>query len=163
MAFCSRTIMATIWGFIKKFHPMEGLGAGDNCYEADFHRLKKTGFTMLVREGNPVFQKVMKYFDDPLVIYPKWAGYLGGAHENIKIKELIGSHRMEILHTSGHAHVETIKKLIRLTNPKVIIPMHTQCADGFRDVPAFAPYRGRVRVLQDGGILLLRYCHKNTG
>lgn len=150
MAFCSRTIMATIWGFIKKFHPMEGLGAGDNCYEADFHRLKKTGFTMLVREGNPVFQKVMKYFDDPLVIYPKWAGYLGGAHENIKIKELIGSHRMEILHTSGHAHVETIKKLIRLTNPKVIIPMHTQCADGFRDVPAFAPYRGRVRVLQDG-------------
>ena len=43
---------------------------------------------------------------------------------------------MEILHTSGHAYVETIEKLIRLTNPKTIIPMHTECADDFGKIPA---------------------------
>lgn len=56
---------------------------------------------------------------------------------------------MEILHTSGHAYAETIEKVIRLTNPKVIIPMHTECADTFGSIPAFAPYRDRVKVLKD--------------
>ena len=57
---------------------------------------------------------------------------------------------MEKLHTSGHAYVETIEKLIRLTKPEVIIPMHTECADEFGRIEAFAPYRDKVRVLQDG-------------
>ncbi len=61
-----------------------------------------------------------------------------------------GNRRMEILHTSGHAYVETIAKLIRLTNPKVIIPMHTECAKEFGKIPAFAPYRERVKVVEDG-------------
>ena len=56
---------------------------------------------------------------------------------------------MEILHTSGHTYAETIEKVIRLTNPKVIIPMHTECADTFGSIPAFAPYRDRVKVLKD--------------
>ena len=45
--------------------------------------------------------------------------------------------------------METIEKLIRLTNPKTIIPMHTECADDFGKIPAFASYRDRVKVLQD--------------
>lgn len=61
---------------------------------------------------------------------------------------------MEKLHTSGHAYVETIEKLIRLTNPKVIIPIHTECADAFGTMPTFAAYQDRVRVLRDGE----RYC-----
>lgn len=57
---------------------------------------------------------------------------------------------MEVLHTSGHAYVETIEKVIRLTDPKVIIPMHTECADEFGSIPVFEPYRDRVKVLGDG-------------
>ncbi len=57
---------------------------------------------------------------------------------------------LEKLHTSGHAYVETIEKLIRLTNPKVIIPMHTECAETFGRIPAFAAYQDRVKVMQDG-------------
>ena len=57
---------------------------------------------------------------------------------------------MEKLHTSGHAYVETIEKLIRLTNPEVIIPMHTECAEEFGKIEAFVPYCDKVRVLQDG-------------
>lgn len=129
---------------------MEGLGAKENCYRADFSILQRKGFAMLAREGNPMFRKIMKHFSDPLIIYSKWTGYLEGKHADPKIKEFIGNHRMEKLHTSGHAYVETIEKLIRLTNPKVIIPMHTECADAFGKMPAFAAYQDRVRVLQDG-------------
>ena len=45
--------------------------------------------------------------------------------------------------------METIVKLIRLTNSKTIIPMHTECADAFGENDAFAPYRDRMKVLQD--------------
>ena len=129
---------------------MEGLGAKQNCCRADFSILKNKGFTMLVRENKPVFKAIMKkYMTDPLVIYSKWAGYLKEKHANPKIHEFIGSHRMKILHTSGHAYVKTLEKLIRLTNPTTIIPMHTECADAFGEIPAFAPYRDRIKVLQD--------------
>lgn len=129
---------------------MEGLGYRQNCYKADFDKLHGKGFIMLARENKPIFkQKMEEYMTDPLVIYSKWTGYLKGKHADPKIGDFIGSHRMEILHTSGHAYVETIEKLIRLTNPKLIIPMHTECADDFGETPAFALYRDRVKVLQD--------------
>lgn len=129
---------------------MEGLGLGQNCEEANFSKLKNCGFTMLARENNSTFARIMKAFPDPLIIYSKWTGYLSGKHENPLIKSFIGNHRKEILHTSGHAYAETIEKVIRLTNPEVIIPMHTECADEFSGIPIFAPYRDRVKVLQDG-------------
>lgn len=111
---------------------------------------QEPGLPMLVRENKPIFkEKMEEYMTDPLVIYSKWAGYLKGKHANPQISEFIGNHRMEILHTSGHAYVETIEKLIRLTNPKTIIPMHTECADDFDEITAFAPYRDKVKVLQD--------------
>lgn len=129
---------------------MEGLGAKENCYKADFSILQRKGFTMLAREGNPKFQEKMEQFQNPLIIYSKWTGYLEGKHADPRVKEFIGNHRMEKLHTSGHAYVETIEKLIRMTNPDVIIPMHTECAETFGKVPAFAAYQNRVKVLQDG-------------
>ena len=129
---------------------MEDLGPEQNCDKADFSKLKNCGFTMLARENNPRFAAIMAKFPDPLIIYSKWTGYLAGEHENPKVSSFIGNHRMEILHTSGHAYPETIEKLIRLTDPKVIIPMHTECADEFGNIPAFALYRDRVKVLQDG-------------
>lgn len=129
---------------------MEGLGANENCYEADFSILKDKGFTMLARENKLMFAKIMANFPDPLIIYSKWEGYLKGEHADQSVINFIGDHRMEKLHTSGHAYVETIGKLIRLTDPEVIIPMHTECADRFAKIPAFSLYKDRVHVLGDG-------------
>ncbi len=129
---------------------MEGLGAAQNCYKADFSILKNKGFTMLAREDNSRFASIMAKFLDPLIIYSKWKGYLKGEHMKPAIKEFIGDHRWEIVHTSGHAYVETIRKLICLTEPKVIIPMHTECADQFDRIPEFAPYKDKIHVLKDG-------------
>ena len=129
---------------------MDGLGARQNCYEASPSILMNKGFTMLAREKKAIFADTMESMPDPLIIYSKWSGYLEGEHADPAIKKFIGNHRMEKLHTSGHAYVETIEKLIRLTNPKVIIPMHTECADRFSKIEAFASYKDRVKVLKDG-------------
>lgn len=128
---------------------MGGLGEEQTCYKADFSVLWKKGFTILARENNPMFKRIVEKLPDPLIIYSKWTGYIEGKHAIPGIKEFIGDHRMEILHTSGHAYVETIAKLIRLTNPKTIIPMHIECPDNFADLPEFSEYRDRVRVLDD--------------
>ena len=48
---------------------MEGLGLGQNCQKACFPVLKNKGFTMLARENNPKFAKIMQHFSDPLIIY----------------------------------------------------------------------------------------------
>lgn len=129
---------------------MEGLGAEHNCCKADFSVLKKRGFTMLARESNPMFQRITAKFHDPLIIYSKWTGYLEGKHADPKIRNFIGNYRMEVLHTGGHAYAETIEKLIRLTNPEVIVPMHTECPENFGRTEAFEVYGDRVKVLQDG-------------
>lgn len=129
---------------------MEGLGAEQNCFKANFSILKNKGFTMLARENKPMFARIMTKFSDPLIIYSKWSGYLNGKHADIKIQNFIRNHRIEKVHTSGHAYIETIEKLIRLTNPKLIIPMHTECADEFGKLEPFTPYSDRVKVLKDG-------------
>ena len=51
---------------------------------------------------------------------------------------------------TGHAYVETIAKMLKITDPKMIIPIHTEHPDDFASIPAFAPYQDRVRVLRDG-------------
>lgn len=119
-------------------------------FKAMLPKLQKSGFTVLVRENKPMFREILDMLDDPLVIYSKWTGYLKGKHHDPKITDLIGNRRMEILHTSGHAYTETIEKVIKFTNPKTIIPMHTECADSFAELPQFAPYSDRIKVLTDG-------------
>ena len=129
---------------------LDGLGPDQNCQEAKFFHLRRKGFTMLARENNPVFRRITEKLDDPLIIYSKWTGYLKGKHCDPKITDFIGNRRMEVLHTSGHAYMETIEKVIRLTNPKTIIPMHTECADNFSKLPEFAIYQDKIKILQDG-------------
>lgn len=129
---------------------MEGLGAEHDCYSARFDILKEKGFVLLARENNPKFQDIMKDLDDPLIVYSKWTGYLEGKCADEKIIKFIGNHRKIDLHTSGHAYVETLAKLIQKTDPKVIIPMHTEFAKGFQTLPEFASYWDRVQEITDG-------------
>lgn len=119
-------------------------------FKNEFPALQKSGFAVLARENKPLFREILDMLDDPLIIYSKWTGYLKGKHHDPKITDFIGDHRMDILHTSGHAYAETIEKVIRTTKPKIIIPMHTECADNFAELPVFAPYRDNIKVLRDG-------------
>ena len=75
-----------------------------------------------------------------------------GKHKDENLVQFIGNFRKEDLHTSGHAYVDTIKKVIDAVKPKVIIPMHTECADEFKNFDEFLIYKERVEVLSDGKI-----------
>lgn len=119
--------------------------------------LYKDGFVMLSRKnakGKPLntFEKMRNSFYpvDGQIIYSMWDGYLKPKYADKALISFIGSNRYKQLHTSGHAYVETIARLIKTVQPKKIVPMHTECAETFADIPAFAPYGDRVEVLKDG-------------
>jgi ribonuclease J len=134
------------------------LGKKEHCYPADWDKLREKGFVMLARPNrNPhkekgQFEEILEKLDNPKIIYSMWEGYLKPEHADKALINFIKGHEADMiqLHTSGHAYVETIAKLIEMTKPKVIIPMHTECADEFAKVAEFAPYKDRVRVLCDG-------------
>ena len=106
---------------------------------------------MTVREA---FEKVRNELlkDKVHIIYSMWKGYLSGDKEDKAVKNFIDGYSWEILHTSGHAYVETIADLISMVNPKKIIPMHTENPEGFCELPALQDYRDRIVILEDGEI-----------
>jgi ribonuclease J len=134
------------------------LGKKEHCYPANWDILREKGFVMLARPNrNPnekrgKFEEILEKLDHPKIIYSMWEGYLKEDHADKALLNFIKGREADTipLHTSGHAYVETIAKLIEMTNPKEIIPMHTECADEFTKIPEFAPYADRVKVLHDG-------------
>ena len=121
----------------------------------------KKGFVMLARPNrNPNvdigrFEERMLDMKDPYITYSMWNGYLkGGKAEDPAVVRFMDGYmdekHMEELHTSGHAYVETLKKLMDMTEPGVIIPMHTEDAKAFKQVPFFKDYTDRIRVIGDG-------------
>ncbi len=124
---------------------------------ADSGLLFRNGFVMLVRKNcnldhRSVFEIMRDKFYplDGQIIYSMWDGYLEPEHADQALLNYIGDRQLVHLHTSGHAYVETIARLIKTVQPKVIVPMHTDKAEEFTSIPAFALYRDRVKVLEDG-------------
>lgn len=123
----------------------------------------KDGFVMLVRpnrfleiNGESEFERLVSAFrkdypDETQFIYSMWDGYLSGkaADENI-IRITGGKKAVEVLHTSGHAYVETIAKLMHMVNPDVVIPMHTEVAEKFIEFKEFESWKDKVHELVDG-------------
>jgi len=63
-------------------------------------------------------------------IYSMWQGYLEKKSDvkNFCSKYNIG---MKSIHTSGHAYLEDLKRLVKALNPSVLIPVHTLAGDSF--------------------------------
>lgn len=107
-------------------------------------KLRKQGFCMLVRAGNPSHKRIMDKFkdDDPLIIYSMWKGYL----DEERVKALIDGYRKVDVHTSGHADLGAIKMLMGLTTPDIIIPIHTEVPTAFDGIYN----KAKLVLLQDG-------------
>ena len=74
-------------------------------------------------------------FENGLLVYSFWSGY----RETESMKQFLSECekmglKIVTLHTSGHADENTIKKLIETVNPKVLIPIHTENAQRFREI-----------------------------
>ena len=133
------------------------------CKAITKEELERDGFVVLARKNThpdtytSPFDKLREKFLDKdgqgQIIYSMWKGYLEEEHADKDLLRFIGGHPYETLHTSGHAYVETIAKLIDTVDPKWILPMHTERADGFASIPAFTRWKDRVKVLHDGQTL----------
>lgn len=115
--------------------------------------MMENGFVMLVGKSD-AYKKRMEYFrdKDPLLIYSMWEGYINNEKYpdtyDEKLGRLVKEWRKEDLHTSGHATVEEITKVIKLVNPKQgIIPIHTTRKDNFKKLDIG---KTDVILLQDG-------------
>lgn len=95
-------------------------------------------FVMCVRTSMLDYLKSLSElmsFENGVLVYSFWSGY----RETESMKpfltecEKMGL-RIEILHTSGHADEGTIRKLIQRVNPSVLIPVHTENAEKFREI-----------------------------
>ena len=84
------------------------------------------------------------------VIYSQWLGYLDGNHTDYFGSDKIAAFRTDpcvnfvYAHTSGHAPLKDLQKLAAALEPKALIPIHTEDAEGFSS--AFA----NVCVVDDG-------------
>lgn len=117
-------------------------------------KLGREGFLMLITPSMFNLVKHMKLIfskQPSYLIYSMWHGYAeeGKSYSNTKIIELRKLFEGNILdgvkdgvHTSGHADVETLAKVCRITNPRLgIIPVHKDNKDDSELHKVFAPYK----------------------
>ncbi|MFH1790457.1 MAG: MBL fold metallo-hydrolase RNA specificity domain-containing protein, partial [Candidatus Omnitrophota bacterium] len=107
---------------------------------------KKEKILMLVRDNN-VFSRTLKELSDikgAKLIYSAYEKYLTD-----EFKAKCGRKDIEIehVHTSGHATADNLQAFAAALNPKTTIPIHTFCADKYKDVFP------NVKVVQDGEAL----------
>ena len=89
------------------------------------------------------------------VIYSQWLGYLDGNHPEYVGSDRISAYREDpgvnfiYAHTSGHAPLKDLQELAEALNPKMLIPIHTEDAEGFRS------HFENVTTLKDGETFVL--------
>jgi len=114
---------------------------------------------MLIRAGFLYDIKRFLNLEDATWIYSLWSGYF----ERSKPLRNLKSHledkgvRYEYLHTSGHAKLEDLKKLVDAMAPEMVIPIHSFYPDKFKD------YFPNVRIVDDGEIVNLENADCSIG
>lgn len=98
-------------------------------------QIAKSKFVMCIRTSMYEYLKTLSEkvsFKDGLLVYSFWSGY----KEQSEMKEFLEACsdlglKIVTLHASGHADPETIKEVIKHTNPTTILPIHTENAAWF--------------------------------
>ncbi|MBA4389305.1 MAG: MBL fold metallo-hydrolase [Verrucomicrobia bacterium] len=69
----------------------------------------------------------------PKIVWSQWKGYLerGGAVPRFCEERGIG---VEVIHSGGHAHPEDLVEMVRMIQPKLIVPIHTEAGSSFGDL-----------------------------
>jgi len=103
---------------------------------AAYHRMKKQSFCMPIRANrySNKFEKIMKRFQNNVLIYSIWEGYLKkgypafdqAIYDFVEKASELGNEIVKGMHTSGHAYEETLIRLCEVIKPKIIIPIHSE-------------------------------------
>ena len=72
---------------------------------------------------------------DAVLIHSQWKGYLEEKRFQ-EIERWRASHGIgfEVIHTSGHASIDDLRRLARALNPGKLVPIHTASPDGFGSI-----------------------------
>ena len=86
----------------------------------------KHNIVMMVRPSMKFDLEHISHIDGGNFIYSLWEGYLKKDYTKNFVDYLKGRH-FEVLniHTSGHADIDTLKKMTDAIKPKCVIPIHT--------------------------------------
>ena len=95
--------------------------------------MKDKGFVMLVRD-NYISRKAMRLFPKSIFIYSQWEGYLNEKFTEYKHMQEFVPKNYIYLHTSGHADFNSIKKVCETVKPKMIIPIHSENPEAFKEM-----------------------------
>ena len=106
---------------------------------------------MLIRAGFLYDMKRFLNLKDATWIYSLWPGYFERSQSLRALKAYLKDKgvRYEYLHTSGHAKLEDLKKLVDAMVPETVIPIHSFHPDKFKD------YFPNVRLVEDGEVVNL--------
>jgi ribonuclease J len=110
---------------------------------------KPEQIVMLVRPSTLDFLKKMDGIDGATLVWSQWEGYLKDDTRQINtLHDFIELRRINLrhIHTSGHAPIDTMKKLTSAIQPKLIIPIHTSYPERYKEIFPDIP----VAVVQDG-------------
>ena len=112
-------------------------------------KMRDRGVCMFVRLGNSSHRKIMEKFADlqPRILYSMWKGYL----DEPKNAAFVEGFPLDRLHTSGHADINAIRTAIEITQPEIVIPIHTESPDKFKNIAGSRT----VLVCEDGENLIL--------
>ena len=72
---------------------------------------------------------------DARLVWSLWAGYLRPPHDDA-IRPFLGRHKLKPIHchSSGHAGIDDIKRLVAAIRPGRVVPMHTFGPERFEEV-----------------------------
>jgi ribonuclease J len=86
----------------------------------------KDSIVMLVRPSMHFDLEHIQGIEGGNLVYSLWEGYLQKGNTKSFINYLKARQfRVSKIHTSGHADIETLKKMANAINPKHIVPIHT--------------------------------------
>jgi len=85
------------------------------------------------------------------LFYSLWEGYLQDESMK-KMMQFIKKKKMNFyqVHTSGHAEINTLKKVVKKLKPKQIVPIHTFHPDQYEDL-----FNRKIEQLSDGEVFVV--------
>lgn len=111
-------------------------------------KIKRQGFLMIggMKKQN---LDIIKKFPDIKIIYSMWDGYLDENRISDDARLYRDNYNLIHIHTSGHADRETLKKVIDITNPDKIIPIHTEAREEYKKMAK----ENKCVIMNDGEVI----------
>lgn len=114
------------------------------------------GFLCVIKAEDKYHEWIARFQDkNPLVIYSMWDGYINKATGkdayNKEWAEFFAPYQerkqFKDMHTSGHATAKMLASVITAVDPQEeIIPMHTENAEGFKELEIQNRYKDIIRI-----------------